>query len=971
MKFAKRIVTILIIFFITLYGLGSIQAWNETDLPLHIFSLGGYLENGEIGGLTYIAKDSVGNIYVSDVGTKRIQKFNSSGEFVMKFGSYGTGDGQFISNSGIAVDSLGNIYVSDVGTNHIQKFNSSGQLLLKFGSSGSGDGQLKTAYFLAIDSEDNIYVSDSGNHRIQKFDSLGNYLSKFGVNGIGNGQFKTPLGIALNQSGEIFVSDSGNHRIQKFDSSGVYQSQFGSLGSGDGQLNYPYGIDLDSNGYIFVANYLNNRIEKFSPSGIFDSKIGIGQVSNPFDLKIDSAGNIYVAQYFKIKKFNSSGDFISQIGGNTGDDAKFISPKDIASDSDGNIYVVDSGNYRVQKFNSSGKFLLKFGTNGTEDGQFGGMYGLAIDKDNNVYVADIQNKRIQKFNSNGEFIMKFGSSGTAEGQFANFSYLATDNSGNIYVTDTYNHRIQKFDSSGNFIFTIGWGVDDGASVFQKCTSGCQIGKSGSGDGQFNTPFGLYVDNSGNIYVANYLNNRIEKFNSDGQFVAKIGTSGTADGQLKIPEDVFVDSNGFIYVNDYGNKRIQKLSPSGEFVLKFGSEGKEDGKFSYPSGIIIDNNFNFFIADTSNHRIQKFSFDRLPPVGSVSINQGSEYTTTPSVTLSLSASDNLSSVTSMMICSNETFTGCEWEPYQTVKPWTFDNVLGTKTIYVKYKDTFNTESLTYSDTVVLHIPSVSITDIGKIQNIPNINPLTMYFTSQSATIKGVTQSLSRVFFVYGGNTYTTVADINGNFSISLNVLIGTNTIEYYSKDPSNNSSESKTLSLIVGLENFPVWLLEKLGVVIETEEEDNLTEENEQIEEESELEENEQESKQNEKEDNKGNAQIIQFLNPAGNPTVGAKVEINGREYITDNSGKIVVLGLEAGKNYKVKIEHNGQIYQSEVLGAMSTNKEIVVKVSEGEVKEFNWRTPLYIFLGLILLLITFLLLFRDHKKENFETNQQQ
>ena len=112
---------------------------------------------------------------------------------ITKWGSYGSGDGQFNAPSGVAVDSSGNVYVADTDNHRIQKFNSSGGFITKWGSSGSGDGQFNYPYGVAVDSSGNVYVADTSNDRIQKFNSTGGFITKWGSYGSGDGQFNVSL----------------------------------------------------------------------------------------------------------------------------------------------------------------------------------------------------------------------------------------------------------------------------------------------------------------------------------------------------------------------------------------------------------------------------------------------------------------------------------------------------------------------------------------------------------------------------------------------------------------------------------------------------------------------------------------------------------------------------------------------------------------------------------------------------------
>jgi len=158
--------------------------------------------------------------------------------------------------------------------------------------------------------------------------------------------------------------------------------------------------------------------------------------------------------------------------------------------------------------------------------------------------------------------------GNGIGQLDDPKGVAVDSSGNIYVADARNDRIQKFDSSGNFILK--WGTSCIISSGLGCVDPDGAGPLELGDGQLDDPKGVAVDSSGNIYVADARNDRIQKFDSAGNFVLKFGSVGTGDGQLDDPHGVAVDSSGNIYVADKKNDRIQKFDSAGNFVLKFGN-----------------------------------------------------------------------------------------------------------------------------------------------------------------------------------------------------------------------------------------------------------------------------------------------------------------------------------------------------------------------------------------------------------------
>ena len=207
------------------------------------------------------------------------------------------------------------------------------------------------------------------------------------------------------------------------------------------------------------------------------------------------------------------------------------------------------------------------------------------------------------------FVSKWGTQGTAEGQFSQPRSVATDSAGNVYVADLQRSRVQKFTPDGTFLRMWGWGVDNGSAMPQVCTSGCQAGMAGPGPGQFAaaSPAGVALDAADNVYVADRNNHRIQKFTSDGAFVAQYGSFGSSNGQLNAPEGVAVDSAGNIYVAEYSNERVQKLNATGSHVGYIGSgPGTGDGQFQHPTGLALDGSGNLYVADDANNRVQKFN-----------------------------------------------------------------------------------------------------------------------------------------------------------------------------------------------------------------------------------------------------------------------------------------------------------------------------------------------------------------------------
>ena len=223
-------------------------------------------ENGQIHKASALTVVPSGNIYLSDQFNYRIQEFTSNGTFVTAWGTQGEGDGQFLHPHVPGVDSEGNIYVSDRDLANVQKFTKDGKFIMKWAEEGSEDGQLSKPESVIIDSHDNIYVADYGNHRIQKFTKDGTFILKWGSKGVGDGEFNGPAGLSIDRNDNIYVTDKNNNRIQVFTSNGIFLTKFGLEGSGPGQFITPEGVGVDKDtGLVYVADTGNFRIQVFKP----------------------------------------------------------------------------------------------------------------------------------------------------------------------------------------------------------------------------------------------------------------------------------------------------------------------------------------------------------------------------------------------------------------------------------------------------------------------------------------------------------------------------------------------------------------------------------------------------------------------------------------------------------------------------------------------------------------------------------
>jgi len=299
------------------------------------------------------------------------------------------------------------------------------------------------------------------------------------------------------------------------------------------------------------------------------------------------------------------------------------------------IYAADGGGNRVEVFNMSGTYIRQIGgcssgdctlsyANGAFSNSSGSVDGIAIDPSGNIWVEDAGNNRIEKFNSSGSWQLTIPGGcansslpacpvSTANGQFYQPTYLTIDSSGNIYVSDQSNNRVQKLSSSGSFIFGIGAGYQG---------VGGSVGGTGTTGGKFNEPQGIKVDSSGNIWVVDYVNNRVQEFNSSGTFVLQLPcasgkcSTGSANGKLGGgPEGLAIDASGNVWVGDSGNGRIEEFNSSGSYVSKF--------SVSNPNDLYFDSSGNLWVASQGTFTVLEYntSGSLLQTIGSQGTTNG--------------------------------------------------------------------------------------------------------------------------------------------------------------------------------------------------------------------------------------------------------------------------------------------------------------------------------------------------------------
>ena len=209
-----------------------------------------------------VAVDEDSNIYVTDVESHRLSKFNSDGKLVKSVGGEGGRTGQFYLPCGIALSQDNKVFVCDSYNHRIQVFDTNLKFVFSFGKAGSGEDEMNQPYDLTFDPVGSVYVADRLNRHVQVFSQNGTYLRTFGVCGSGPGELDCPVGIHVDHD-HVYVAEYGNNRISIFHTSGAFITSFGRRGSGEGELRNPYGISTDQDGFLYVCDTNSNRIQVF------------------------------------------------------------------------------------------------------------------------------------------------------------------------------------------------------------------------------------------------------------------------------------------------------------------------------------------------------------------------------------------------------------------------------------------------------------------------------------------------------------------------------------------------------------------------------------------------------------------------------------------------------------------------------------------------------------------------------------
>ena len=385
-------------------------------------------------------------------------------------------------------------------------------------------------------------------------------------------------------------------------------------------LNYPWGIATDG-ANVLIGEHLGHRVLKYTNTGAYVSTIGTagtdynnGEPGDVFDMAVDNSGQTWVVDnYGGVIKFDVSNNFVEYFH----DDGTFSRPAGIAFDSAGNVYISDGatfwnddiGNHQVLVFDSAGTLLSTIGmtgVTGTDNNHFFGPQHIAV-YGNLLYVGDGGNNRIQIFDITtptapvySATIGVTGVSGADNDHLDHPVGVAVD-ANYIYVADRWNNRVQVFTRTTRaYVTTIGTGW-------------------GTGNDQFKDPTDVAVDSAGNIYVADFVNSRVQQFNSSYVYQRTYGVTNTPyltdNDHLNSPSDVAIAPDGSMYITEDNGQRLIKLNANGTTAWIIGAAGIKfpdwppaNDRLNNPSDIALNATGQVYVADRWHNRIQVYNPD---------------------------------------------------------------------------------------------------------------------------------------------------------------------------------------------------------------------------------------------------------------------------------------------------------------------------------------------------------------------------
>ena len=262
--------------------------------------------------------------------------------------------------------------------------------------------------------------------------------------------FIKPYGVAVDKEGKIYITDVG--RVMVFDLKNKELSLIGDMPE-KGQLRVPIGIAVSGDGRLFITDVGADVLYVYR-EGKYVITIGqAGEFDNPSGVAVDEQRRLLYVVNAKKHCVNvyslDNYTFLKTIGARGTADGEFNFPTNIALDAEGNIYVVDTGNFRIEIFNPDGKFIRSIGKSGDTPGSFARPKGIAVDSEGHLYVVDTAFQNFQIFDKEGRILLYVGQAGMGPGRFQLPAGMTIDKEDRIYVVDQMPGSFQIFEYLGN------------------------------------------------------------------------------------------------------------------------------------------------------------------------------------------------------------------------------------------------------------------------------------------------------------------------------------------------------------------------------------------------------------------------------------------------------------------------------------------------------------------------------------------
>lgn len=598
-------------------------------------------QNNQLNSPQGVCVDAAGNVYVADALNHRVLRFapgNQFGIVVAGGNTAGAGLNQLNAPSDVWVDGSGNLFIADKGNHRIVRWiqgAATGTVIAgnSLGTAGATSTELQFPSGIHFDARGNLYVADQNNLRVQRFAAgvLNNQLfiatggtytatvTSFTGCSVTSLPFAVNTSPTLTITGNAAVCEGGSTTLTAAGSANYVWSPTTGLNTNTGPTvtvrptaTTTYTVTSTApngcTGRAAITVSVNPKVTVSLKGPVCTGNGPLEAVLNsiPASLVWRLENNIVATH---LPRWDSLSTAVAGANGLGIGSKQLVLPAGIFVDALGSVYIADAENHRIQKWaKGATEGITVAGGNGpgNNPNQLNGPQSVFVDATGAILIADAGNHRIQKWFegiSSGVTIAGFGGEGAGLNQLNTPVGVWADAAGWLYISDQNNHRVIRYAPN---------------ALSGEVIAGDISGKAGSNNNQLNTPQGIYLDASGNLYIADGFNHRVQLWNrgaTTGITIAGGNGLGNAANQLNNPQGVFVDGAGQIYIADKTNHRIQRWVFGASIGTTIAGDstgvlGSSLSRMQFPSGIAMDPTGNLFVSDQNNLRVLRFNISNI-------------------------------------------------------------------------------------------------------------------------------------------------------------------------------------------------------------------------------------------------------------------------------------------------------------------------------------------------------------------------